>query len=347
MGVFAVGASYVMLANQIFLGSRFCLPIVSPMGTLLLAHFGLVVHRGFAEHFERRRIKNVFAKIVSPGVVNELLKAESLSLVGARRKVTVSFADVRGFTQLTDSSQAHAIAEVRRRNLPEREVEAYLDAQSRNLLETVNLYLGLMADIVKKHDGTLDKYIGDCVMAFWGAPAQNEKHALACVHAAIESQQAISRLNDLRAEENRVREEENAQRILRQEEPLPVLDLLTVGIGINTGVVTVGLMGSDAHVYNYTVFGRDVNVASRLEGCSRGSRIIIGEATYLELLQDDPGLARTCIEQDPVSIRGISTPVKIFEVPWQDSSMGVPGLTAELIDGMSADKARMKQAIPE
>jgi len=320
IGVFVAGICYVLLANQIYVTSRLWVPIVSPMAALVLTHFGLVAHRGFTEHFERRRIKNVFAKIVSPGVVNELLKAENLHLVGARRKVTISFADVRGFTQLTDNSQAKAREEVRRRKLPDRDAEAYFDAHSRNLLETVNLYLGLMADIVKKHDGTLDKYIGDCVMAFWGAPAPNDKHAVSCVRAAIESQQAIFKLNEVRAAENKVREEENAQRLLRGEELLPVLDLLDVGIGINTGVVTVGLMGSDAHVYNYTVFGRDVNIASRLEGCARRSAIMIGEATYLELLQDDSGLASTCIEQEPVRIRGISSPIKIFEAPWGEEA---------------------------
>jgi adenylate cyclase len=316
IGVFVAGIFYVLLAEQMYVTSRLWVPMVSPMAALILSHFGLVAHRAFAEHFERRRIKNLFAKIVSPGVVNELLKAEHLHLVGARRKVTISFADVRGFTQLTDNSQAKAREEVRRRNLPERDAELYFDAQSRELLETVNLYLGLMADIVKKHDGTLDKYIGDCVMAFWGAPAANDQHAVFCVRAAIESQQAIFKLNEVREAENKVREEENSQRLLRGEELLPVLDLLHVGIGINTGVVTVGLMGSDAHVYNYTVFGRDVNVASRLESCARGSTIMIGEATYLELLQDDPRLANTCIEQQPVKIRGISSPIKIFEVPW-------------------------------
>jgi len=221
-------------------------------------------------------------------------------------------------------SQAKAQDSVHRRRIAGQEVEAYFDAHSRDLLRTINLYLGLMADIVKKHDGTLDKYIGDCVMAFWGAPAPNERHAVACVRAAVESQKAIHALNQQRAAENQRREIENADRMLRGEEPQPLLELLAVGIGINTGAVTVGVMGSDDHVYNYTVFGRDVNVASRLEGCSSGGHIIIGEATYHELLRDDPQVADTCVELEPVTVRGISAPVKIFDVRWEPSIAVTP-----------------------
>src|SRR5213075_1490409 len=94
---------------------------------------------------------------------------------------TLSFADVRGFTQLTDSTQARAEQYVRQNQVVDQAADSYFDSQSRDLLRTINLYLGLMADIVKKHDGTLDKYIGDCVMAFWGAPTPQKQHALACV----------------------------------------------------------------------------------------------------------------------------------------------------------------------
>src|SRR5204863_4099381 len=111
-------------------------------------------------------------------------------------------------------------------------------------LSTVNVYLGLVADVIKKHDGTLDKYIGDCVMAFWGAPASNEHHALASVRAGVEAQRAIHRLNQERAEENGRREQENAFRIACGESPLPLLKLLSMGTGISTGHVTVGPMGS-------------------------------------------------------------------------------------------------------
>jgi adenylate cyclase len=95
------------------------------------------------------------------------------------------------------------------------------------------------------------------------------------------------------------------------------LPLLSLGTGINTGAVTVGLMGSNDHILNYTVFGRDVNLASRLEGVSGRGRIIIGAGTYEALRRDDPALAATCIEQEPTTPKGFQKPVRNFEVPWQ------------------------------
>jgi class 3 adenylate cyclase/CHASE2 domain-containing sensor protein len=318
------GMVYIVIVEQAYLLARVWLPMVAPLGAFAIAHFGVMAQQALAEQNERRRIKSVFGKIVSPVVMNELLGAENLALLGARRHVTISFADVRGFTELTDLSQAHAEEDVRRRKLTDQQAEDYFDAKSRELLQTVNLYLGLMSDVVKRHEGTLDKYIGDCVMAFWGAPRSNEQHALCAVRAAIDVQQAIHDLNHERAQQNRGREQENAPRIQRGEDPLPLLHLLSIGIGINTGIATVGVMGSDAHVYNYTVFGRDVNIASRLEGCAGGDKIIIGEGTYAELLHYAPELASHCIQLEPIVVRGIGMPVNIFEVRWQTAGLSSP-----------------------
>jgi class 3 adenylate cyclase len=143
--------------------------------------------------------------------------------------------------------------------------ETYFDTQARETLDTVNLYLALVADVVKKHEGTLDKYIGDCVMAFWGAPTPNPKHAMACVRAAIDAQRAIHEVNQRRMAENQRMVEENAPQTSAappRKTPLPTLSL---GTGVNTGAVTVGLMGSEAHIRNYTVFGREVNLADSIE----------------------------------------------------------------------------------
>jgi class 3 adenylate cyclase len=310
------GAIYTGVAFYAFIQWRHWLPLVFPVSAMLFAHFGLVTYRAVFEQNEQRRIKRIFAKTVSPNVVTELLQTEKLALGGARRNVTIFFADVRGFTELTDLHQAQAEEYVLQHHLSGKEAEQHIDEQAQQLLKTVNLYLSLAADIVKKHEGTLDKYIGDCVMAFWGAPTPNETHALACVHAAIEVQRAVAALNEERATENRRRAQENLRRIEQGQPPLPLLDLLHIGSGINTGAVTVGLMGSDAHLVNYTVFGREVNVASRLEGVSGRGRVIIGESTFLEIQRDDLQLAAQCIPLPPVAIKGIRAPVKIFEVPW-------------------------------
>jgi hypothetical protein len=147
-------------------------------------------------------VKSVFATMVSPKIVNELLQAETLELGGVRREVTVFFADVRGFTTLTDSSQERVAEFVRDNRLSGAEAEAAFDNQARETLATVNEYLGLIASTIIQHDGTLDKFIGDCVMAFWGAPTPNPRHAAACVQAAVAAQRALYDLNCARKIEN-------------------------------------------------------------------------------------------------------------------------------------------------
>jgi class 3 adenylate cyclase/CHASE2 domain-containing sensor protein len=316
---------YVALSNYLFVRHRFWLPVVLPViGAQLMVYLCLVTWKVVFERAEKRRVRSVFSKIVSPNIVNELLDAEKLSLGGARREVTVLFADVRGFTEFTDSSQEEASAFVASHQLQGAAVEAFFDEQAKETLSTVNSYLALVADMVKKHDGTLDKYIGDCVMAFWGSPTPNPKHALSCVRAAIDAQRAVFELNRLRSEENQRRDGENRTRGAAGLPPRPLLPTLLLGSGINTGMVTVGLMGSEAHLSNYTVFGREVNLASRLESLSGRGRILISEATYLHLLRDQPALAATCIAQPDANVKGIRSAVKVFEVPWLPPGVAQP-----------------------
>jgi adenylate cyclase len=320
-GVAAAGVSYVVFAAWLYAQSCWWLPLAVPLvGALALTHGVVLAYQAFFEQREKRRVKSVFSKIVSPNVVQELLQAEKLSLGGARREITVFFADVRGFTELTDTRQEATANYVRERGLTGDAAEACFAEQARETLATVNRYLAVVADQVKKHDGTLDKYIGDCVMAFWGAPTEAPRHAVACVRAAIDAQRAVAELNERRAEENKRIETENAQRAATNQPPLPLHALLFLGSGINTGIVTVGLMGSDQHILNYTVFGREVNLASRLEGVSGRGRVIISETTYRHLRRDDPALAETCMPLPPVTVKGIRAAVNIYEVPWRPTS---------------------------
>jgi class 3 adenylate cyclase/CHASE2 domain-containing sensor protein len=323
---------YVLLAFVLYVQARYWLPVVLPVGILLLTHVSLVTWRVVFEQTERRRVRSIFSKIVSPKIVNELLGAETLALGGARREVTVFFADVRGFTALIDSSQEQVADLVRQRGLVGAAAEAAFDEQARETLETVNLYLGVVADTVIRHDGTLDKFIGDCVMAFWGAPTPNPRHALACVRAAIEVQRAVDQLNQQRLAENRKRERQNLSRGSAESPAQPMLPILYLGSGINTGMATVGLMGSAAEIQNYTVFGRDVNLASRLENASGQARIFIGQATYERLCQEDPALAAACTELPPRELKGFRAAVKVFEVPWRrdDAPVEQPPQAASL-----------------
>jgi class 3 adenylate cyclase/CHASE2 domain-containing sensor protein len=322
--VLVAGLGYVTVAVQAYDHFRYWLPMVLPLGgSLLTLHACLLVYLVFFEQLERHRLKAVFTKMVSPDVVNELLKTEKLSLSGARRNVTVLFADIRGFTEMTDVNLERAAEFVKGRNLTGEAAEAVFDTQSRETLATVNLYLKVIAETVLKHNGTVDKFIGDCVMAFWGAPIPNQKHALACVRAAIDAQRAIYRLNLEREAENRRREEENVKLAAAGQPLLQPLPVLSVGSGVNTGVVTVGLMGSDERV-NYTVFGRDVNLASRLESYSGRGRIIISEATLAEIIQDDPSLALSCVELPAVHLKGFRTAIPVYEVPWREAGDAAP-----------------------
>ena len=148
----------------------------------------------------------------------------------------------------------------------------------------------------------------------------NPQHALDAVRAAVDAQRAMSELNEQRQKQNKLREEENVERAQRGLPPLAPLPVLAMGTGINTGVAIVGFMGSEAHLLNYTAFGREVNLASRLEGVSGHGRIIIGQETYAALKRDDPELAGKCLEWAPRTVKGFRTAVRIYEVIWQPTT---------------------------
>ncbi|MDR3460500.1 MAG: adenylate/guanylate cyclase domain-containing protein [Verrucomicrobiae bacterium] len=313
-------AAYFGGTFYVFTHFRWWLPVVYPLGGAMLALHGiLMVHLVVFEEQAKRRVKSVFSKMISPEIVNELLRAEQFKIGGLHREVTVFFADVRGFTTLTDQIQ-ESVAEFVRSNQTEFSLaEKYFEESARETLEIVNLYLAAVAEAIKKNGGTLDKYIGDCVMAFWNAPMPNEKHAVAAVRAAIDAQRAIHELNVRREAENSAREKESRERVAAGLPPRLLNVALQLGTGINSGLVTVGLMGSEEHGFNYTVFGREVNLASRLEGVSGSGRIIISDLTYFQLLRHAPELASTCVELFPVTVKGLKDAVRIYEVPWQQN----------------------------
>jgi class 3 adenylate cyclase len=316
---------YLGVSVWLFVGWRIWVPVVLPLFCAgFVTHLSALTYRVRAEQTEKKKMKSLFSRMVSPDVVNHVLEAQTISLQGIRREITIYFADIRGFTELTDSTQAEGAEFVRQNNLGPEAAENYYDEQAREVMRTVSLYLGTVADVIKKHRGTLDKYIGDCVMAFWGALIQDPEHALNAVRAAIEAQQAIAALNALRQQQNKRREEENSSRVRMGLPPHQPLPLLTMGTGINTGVAIAGFMGSDEHGANYTVFGREVNLASRLEGVSGYGRIIIGEGTFLALQRDDPKLAASCAELSPQKVKGFRKPVRIFEVPWHPAAAPTP-----------------------
>ena len=228
------------LAALVYLRFHTVLALGLPLFQMLGMFLAATTWRAFAEEREKRRARETFSRFLAPAVVEELLGREgSLRLGGEKRDLTVLFADIRGFTSLSEK----------------------LDP--RLLLELLNEYLTPMTDIiVQDHRGTLDKYIGDAIMAFWGAPQLQPDHALRACRAALDM---TARLAELRRG--------------WQARGLPEID---IGVGINSGPMSVGFVGSQDRFYNYTVLGDAVNLASRLEGTNReyGTRILISESTW-------------------------------------------------------------------
>lgn len=258
-----------IVATDLFLFLKFnvMISIMLPLVLLIVVNFAIQTYKYLTEEKKKKELKTTFAKYVSPAIVDEVLKSpENLELGGRKQRMTVFFSDVRGFTTLSES----------------------LDPQK--LSEILSRYLTPMTDIVFKNKGTLDKYMGDALMAFFGAPIAYDTHAKEACRTALQS---LAKLKELQDE--------------FEKEGIPRID---VGIGINTGEMSVGNMGSTI-VRNYTVMGDAVNLGSRLEGINKeyGTRIIISEFTYGDVKDDF-----VCREVDQVKVKGKNLPVRIFEL---------------------------------
>jgi adenylate cyclase len=257
------------IAVRSFINNSTLINIVYPGLAVVFAYLGAAVYQYLAERQQKALIKNVFSKYISAAVVNELVaNPEKAKLGGDRRELTVFFSDIAGFT--TISEQFHAKPE--------------------GLVAMLNEYLDEMTAIVLKHEGTLDKYEGDAIMAFWGAPIPQKDHALRTCLASLEMQH---RLADLRPKWTR--------------EGKPALE---VRIGVNTGTMIVGNMGGQDR-FDYTVIGDSVNLASRLEGANKqyGSNIMISDFTYQHV--KDRVMVR---ELDLIQVKGKNEPVKVWEL---------------------------------
>jgi adenylate cyclase len=242
------------------------LNFIVPSGTLV-ANVGLVaMYRALVEEKEKRRVRGAFQQYLSPEVIRRLL--ENPDLVKPRKTdITVMFSDVRGFTSISEK----------------------LDAQE--LAALLNEYLTEMTRIVFRHDGTLDKYIGDAVMAFWGAPFEERNHATKGCHAALEM---IARLKEMQKK--------------WRAEGRPVMD---IGVGLCTGVASVGNMGSELR-YGYTALGDIVNLSSRIEGLNKeyATHILLSDTTYAAV--EDPRLIFR--ELDLIRVKGKLQPVTLYEL---------------------------------
>jgi adenylate cyclase len=241
--------------------------IVWPLVHMLVLFVGVAVYRYATEERQKREIRHAFQFYLSGTVIDSMLQDTSkLKLGGERRELTVLFSDIRGFTTISEQLAPEAVTEL------------------------LNEYLTPMTDIVFKYNGTLDKYMGDAIMAFFGAPVAFEDHPRAACRTALEMMEKLKELH-----------------VVWRQRGVPELD---IGIGVNTGPMSVGNMGS-ADRFDYTVLGDHVNLGSRLEGLNKqfGTHIIISEFTQAKL-QDH----FTCRELDSVQVKGKHEPVRIFEL---------------------------------
>ncbi|WCL48726.1 adenylate/guanylate cyclase domain-containing protein [Leptospira sp. GIMC2001] len=246
--------------------------LITILPTVLLEQvfifISIIGFRILTEEANVKYIRSTFSKFVSKDVVDELLKnPDNLALGGSKREITIFFSDIRGFTTISEALG------------PE------------ELVQLLNEYLSAMTEIIIEYKGTIDKYMGDAIMAFWGAPVPLEDHAYYSCIAALAQMDYLDRIL-------------KPSWIARK---VPVID---IGIGLNSGPAVVGNMGS-SHRMEYTCMGDTINLGSRLEGSNKmyGTNIIISEYTYEKV--KDKVIAR---ELDLVKVKGKTQPVRIYEL---------------------------------
>lgn len=314
IAVVLLAGLYVGLAFWVFAAHGYLLPVV---GALLATHLVMSLGRE-VESRERRRLERLLKQVVSPKVIDTLLAQASPMPQTRRMEITVLFADLRGFTHFAEESQIRAEAIARELALPHAEARALTDEAAREAMASINQYLAAAVDEIKATDGTLDKYMGDGVMAFWGAPLEEPNHAARALKCAAAIQQAVEHINRANATENDFRVEENKQRQAKRVPPRPMLPVLTLGVGVNSGLAIVGFMGSKEHLSSYTVFGHVVNVASRLEGVARGGQVLLTEHAVLMAARTDATIMARCTRREALRLKGMTAEVKLFDFRWKD-----------------------------
>lgn len=273
--VIAIGS----IAHYTFVVHRIWLNVTFPLLFVVLDYLLITTYKYFSEERKKRAIKHAFQHYVAPTVVDHMLeRVEELRLGGERKQMSVLFSDIRGFTSLSEAMK------------PE------------ELVRFLNHYLTTMTRIVLDYEGTVDKYMGDAIMAFYSAPLNQPDHAIRACRTAIEM---LKQLKVFHTQQN----PQITEMIARWESR--GLWPLNIGIGINSGEMIVGNMGSDER-FDYTIMGDNVNLASRLEGINKqyGTNIVISEFTY-RLIASEAFWVR---ELDLVRVKGKLHPVTIYEL---------------------------------
>ena len=265
LGLIMLG--YIIAGVILFMRQRFILPTVAPLVMLFLGVVLPTLEHAVSQELEKRRVRNLFSRFISPEMVDQMMTTQDLNSLNKRSDVSIIFSDIRGFTTLSEK-------------LAPEDVVALL-----------NPYLEAMSKVIYKHGGTVDKYEGDAIIAFFGEPVSFKDHAVRALRAALDMRLA---LNDLRKQ--------------WEKEGRP--SQIEMGIGINSGEVFVGLLGSEKRI-NYTVIGDNANLASRLQDLTKTYAwpILISESTYQQVKDEfDTEFA------DAVTVKGKTQAVNVYKV---------------------------------
>jgi adenylate cyclase len=263
IGTIVIIVAYFFATTMVFDYNSTLVNFSSPAIGMIFTFLAIVVYRAMTEERDKKAIRDTFGKYLSPKVVDQLVENPP-ELGGVDKDLTVLFSDIRSFTTLSESMSPQ------------------------ELVNHLNTYLTAMTDVIFEYGGYLDKYVGDEVMCFWGAPLPQSDHAIRACKCALRQMERLRELNAGWPEAIRI----------------------NIGIGVNSGIMTVGNMGSPSRM-NYTLMGDNVNLGARLEGTNKeyGTNVIISEFTYG--LVKDHFLVR---ELDNIRVKGKNKPVLIYEL---------------------------------
>lgn len=265
--IFAISATVfvVVMSQVLFQAANIALPISAIIlnTTLLVLWHDLSTH--YLDRKERMKVENMFARYLTKEVMDELMESPMWTEAGGRRvTVSVLFSDIRGFTSITESMDPRIV------------------------VEQLNEYLTVMTPVVFAHKGTIDKFVGDGIMAYFGAPLYPEQHAWRAVKAGMDMQKALHDLNHKWEREGK--------------QPL------NIGVGINTGSVIMGNIGTEQYM-DFTLIGDSVNLASRLCSAAIANEVLISTSTYQEVYRN------VVIEQSrEIQVKGKVKPVRVYGI---------------------------------
>jgi adenylate cyclase len=283
--LFALGAAFasVLLGASVYFYAqhRLLIDFTYPLMSTTAIYLTLIFSSFVREQAQRRQIRSAFGQYLSPALVEQLAQSpEKLVLGGEEREMTIMLSDMRGFTSISETYK----------NDPQ------------GLTALMNRFLTPLTNAILNRKGTIDKYMGDAIMAFWNAPLDDKDHELNACEAALDMLERVDELNQAREQE-------------AKEEGRPFIPL-NVGVGLNTGICVVGNMGSDQR-FDYSVLGDSVNLASRLEGQSKeyGFPIIIGSRTALAVKD-----RFAILELDFIMVKGKKEPEVIYAIAGREDT---------------------------